>query len=285
MQDITPLRTKDKTEIAEYMARDNMEFVNRTAKEVCVKDTFYTRHGKRVLDIIISLIAFIVTLPINLVIGIVTAFDVGRPILFKQKRMGKDQKLFVIYKFRNMTNDTYPNGKLKPNEERVTKWGRFVRKTSLDELLNFVSVLNGSMSIIGPRPFPAYYADRMSERHKAIFAARPGLECPPYKGDGHLITWEERFESYVWYVEHCSLSVDLYLCFRVLQIALNKKSTNERAAASRGGFMGYNAQGVAIDTRCVEDKYVEEYCLKHGFKDLQDAIRAVKEQETAQIAV
>ena len=274
MQDITPLSRIDKTEIAGYMMRDNLEIVNRISEKPHVKETFYTRCGKRILDIIISLPAVVVTAPINLAIGIITFFDVGRPLIFRQKRLGNDLKTFTIYKFRNMTNETYSNGNLKPNEERVTQWGRFVRKTSLDELMNFISVLNGSMSIIGPRPLPTYYAERMSDRHKAIYTVRPGLECPPYKGDGHLITWEERFESYVWYAEHCSLSVDLYLCFRMVQIAFNKKSTRERAEASRGGFMGYDAQGHVIDTRCVEDKYVSEYCERHGYKDLQDAIRS-----------
>ena len=94
--------------------------------------------------------AIIITLPINLTIAVVTYFDVGSPIIFSQERMGKDERIFVLYKFRNMTNETDANGELLPAAQRVTKWGKFVRKTSLDELLNFVSILKGDMKYDWP---------------------------------------------------------------------------------------------------------------------------------------
>ncbi len=156
-QDISALSKSEKKEIAGYIMRDNQERVNAAAAPVQVKDTFYTRYGKRFLDIVISLICLIITAPINLVIAVVTYFDVGRPIIFRQQRTGKGEKPFTIYKFRNMTNDVDASGELLPPEQRVTKWGRFVRKTSLDELLNFVSILKVDMSVIGPRPLLDYY--------------------------------------------------------------------------------------------------------------------------------
>ena len=118
-----------------------------------MKNTFYTCFGKRLIDLFISGVALLVFFPINLFIGIVTMFDVGFPIFFKQKRIGKNGKPFTMIKFRNMTNKTDENGNLLRADLRVTKWGRFVRSTSLDELLNFINIFKGDMSIILPTPF------------------------------------------------------------------------------------------------------------------------------------
>lgn len=272
MQDITKLSLSEKAEIAEYIKRDTLAVVNTKIAKAKVKNSFYTRYGKRILDIIISLLALAITFPINLIIAIITFVDVGNPIIFKQQRIGKNEKKFTIYKFRNMTNAKDANGELLPPNQRVTKWGRFVRKTSLDELLNFVSVLNGSMSIIGPRPLLDYYAKRLNDRHKAIYAIRPGLECPTLYKVNHSLSWQERLDNYVWYVENCSFLLDVRLCLRIVTIALDKKETEKRAKAEHGGLMGYDQEGRIIYTKNVPDKYVDEFCRNHGYRDLQDAI-------------
>lgn len=274
MQDISELSLSEKSEIAEYIKRDTLAIVNSKVQKVKVKDSFYTRYGKRGLDFLVGLVGFIVSLPFNLIIASVTFFDVGRPIIFKQQRIGKDEKKFTIYKFRNMTNATDANGELLPPDQRVTKWGKFVRKTSLDELLNFVSVLNGSMSIIGPRPLLDYYVDRLNDRHKAIYAIRPGLECPTLHKVDHALSWQERLDNYVWYTENCSFLVDIRLCFRILEVAFDRKETARRSKAGHGGLMGYDFDGNIIYTKFVPDKYVEEFCQNHGYKDLQEAIEA-----------
>ncbi|MCD8150486.1 MAG: sugar transferase [Clostridiales bacterium] len=274
MQDITELALSAKLEIAGYIKEDTLETVNAQVQEANVKDTFYTRYGKRFLDIIIGLLGFLISLPINLIIAVVTFFDVGRPIIFKQQRVGKDEKLFTIYKFRNMTNDVDSNGELLPPSERVTKWGKFVRRTSLDELLNFVSIIKGDMSVIGPRPIMDYYAARLNKRHKAIYAVRPGLECPtPYKVD-HVLSWQERLDNYVWYTEHCSFLLDVKLMFRVVSMAFDRKSTAQRSNAGHGGLMGYDLEGNVIYTKAVPDQYVEAYLERHGYESLEDAIFA-----------
>lgn len=285
MQDITGLSKSDKSEIAEYIKRDNLQIVNERIQQVHVKKSFYTRYVKRLLDIIVSLIAIVVSLPINVVIALVTFFDVGTPIIFKQKRIGKGQKSFTIYKFRNMTNATDVNGELLPPSERVTKWGRFVRKTSLDELLNFVSVLKGDMSIIGPRPLLDSYVDRLNERHKMIYSVRPGLECPILRKTNCPISWQERLENYVWYVENCGFVVDVKLSFRIIQIAFDRKSTEQRAEAGHGGFLGYGLDGNVIYTKTVPDCFVEEFCLNHGFHDLEEAIESRKATSSEEDAV
>lgn len=274
MQDASVLSRSDLAEIAAYIKRDNLETVNKTVKAVKKKDTFYTRYGKRAIDIVLSGLALLITAPINLLIAIVTFFDVGRPIIFKQKRNGKDLKPFTIYKFRNMTNETDANGELLPPDQRVTKWGKFVRKTSLDELMNFVSIFNGSMSLIGPRPLLDYYAERLNDRHKGMYLVKPGLECPTLHRVDHALSWQERLDNYVWYVENCSFWVDVRLAFRVFQVALDRKSTALRSGANHGGVLGYNKDGSLIYTKQVPDQYIEEFCKNHGFACLEDAVKA-----------
>ena len=171
-----------------------------------------------------------------------------------------------------MTNETDENGELLPPAQRVTKWGKFVRRTSLDELLNFWSVFNGSMSIVGPRPLLDSYAERFNDRHKQRYALRPGLECPSLEKEGNVMSWQERLENDIWYVENCSLWTDIKLCFRIVQVALDRKATATRANADQGGFLGYDLEGNVIYTKSVPDHFVEEFCQKHGFTDLQEAV-------------
>lgn len=279
MQDISALSLTEKNEIASYIMRDNLAKVNKNVRVSPAKNTFYTKYGKRFLDIILSLFILIVTIPINLVIAIVTFFDVGRPILFKQTRLGKDMKRFTICKFRNMTNETDANGELLPPSERVTKWGKFVRKTSLDELLNFVCILNGSMSIIGPRPLHDYYAERLHDRHKMMYQVKPGLECPTPHLIDHDLSWGERFDNYAWYAENCSFTVDVKLFFRLFALVFDRKETKKRSKAEHGGFLGYDENGNAIYTKSVPDNYVEEFCQKNRFVNLEDAIHSRSENE------
>ena len=138
--DYDKLSKEKKLEIANLIKQDNLQKSNEKYPNLNVKNTFYTCFGKRLIDLFISGVALLVFFPINLFIGIVTMFDVGFPIFFKQKRIGKNGKPFTMIKFRNMTNKTDENGNLLRADLRVTKWGRFVRSTSLDELLNFVNI-------------------------------------------------------------------------------------------------------------------------------------------------
>ena len=168
----------DEEAIAAYLKKRNLDKVNQTSAPVHPRDGIYVRYIKRILDLLVSIPAFLVFLPFNFIFGICTFFDVGRPIFYKQTRVGKNGKNFTIVKFRNMNNNTDADGKLLPARERITKFGYFMRRYSLDELLNFWSVLKGDMSIIGPRPLPTFFYERMSDRHKMRNYVRPGLECP-----------------------------------------------------------------------------------------------------------
>lgn len=243
--------------VAGVIAEDTLEYVNMHSKPVIPKDTFYTRYGKRMLDFVLALLAFVVTFPINAVMAVITFFDVGRPVLFRQKRSGKDGKLFTIIKFRNMTNAVDKNGNLLPANQRVTKFGKFVRKTSLDELLNFWSILKGDMSIIGPRPLDPVYEMRYSNRHKARNTVRPGLECPiiiPFDGP---LTWGVQFENNVFYAENVSLKLDVQMMFGLVRLVFDKKSTAMRGSALTSSFMGYSRDGKTIDSHSVPQRYVD----------------------------
>ena len=253
-----------KAVIAQWVREDNIDHVNSISAPVHPRNTFYTRVVKRSIDIIFSLLAIAVTLPINLVIGAVTFFDVGKPIFFRQARAGMNGKLFNIVKFRNMRETVDENGVLLPPEKRVTKWGKFVRKTSLDELLNFYSVLRGDMSLIGPRPLPDTYLCRYSDRHKMRLSVRPGLECPPRHISGYDGTWQQRFENDIWYAEHVSLWTDLLMVFKLIQYTVNKRFAKKRGAAKSSSFIGYNEEGIAIDLNEAPLEYVVKVLEMNG---------------------
>ncbi len=243
------LISSEEERVADLLRETYLPHTNEISKPVVPKDTFYTRHGKRALDICISLPAFLILLPFNLLFGICTFFDVGRPIFFHQTRVGKDGQPFTITKFRNMNNAVDADGRLLPPSQRVTKFGKIMRKLSLDELLNFWSILKGDMSIIGPRPLPTVIFDRMSDRHKMRSAVRPGLECP------RVITldyedsckYQRTFENDIWYVEHVSFATDVKLIFLLVKMVFSFGKRSKQASGNGVSyFVGYDADGHAL---------------------------------------
>lgn len=249
---------KESWAIAEILAAERLPLVNAISPQVVPKESFYSKYTKRIIDIAISLIAIIVTIPINLLIGIVTIIDLGFPIFFVQERVGKDGKIFKLTKFRNMRNTTDKEGNLLPAAQRVTKIGKVLRKTSLDELLNFWSVLKGDMSLIGPRPLLPQYLDRYSKRHKARLLVRPGLECPPHIDIDHVWTWNDQFENDIWYVENISFTTDCKLVVKLIRFMFDKKNSNARGSVTRGTFIGYSLDGKAISDSDLPDEYVSK---------------------------
>ena len=239
------LSTSEENLLAEYLKENNLDRVNRCSPPVFQRRGIYSRYIKRILDIGISSVAMIVFLPVNLVLCVCTFFDVGKPILYFQTRVGKDGREFKIVKFRNMKELFDENGKLLPPSKRVTKFGKIVRKYSLDELLNFWSVFKGDMSIIGPRPLPSFFSDRMSERHKMRNCVRPGLECPRMKlGDPEQCQYQNQFENDVWYVENISFLTDVKMLFKLFQMTFSVKNRSN-AASGAGYFAGYDQNGIA----------------------------------------
>lgn len=184
-----------------------------------VKKTIYTKVIKRLLDIFLSGIALIILSPILLIISILELLFHGRPILFFQERPGLHGEIFKIYKFRSMTNETDEKGNLLPGKDRITKFGSFLRKTSMDELPELVCIFTGKMSIIGPRPLLVKYLPYYTKRHIARHEVRPGFACVPLK-PMKTWTWNDQFENDIWYIENCSFLVDLKEVFAVLREAM-----------------------------------------------------------------
>lgn len=259
--DRAKLTKVQRCEIANCLAEERLEYINAHCVPVNLsKHTFYVRYVKRMIDIVVSLVALIVTLPINLVIGVITFFDVGRPIFFQQIRTGKDGKPFKLVKFRNMRDTRDANGELLHASLRITKFGKFVRKTSLDELLNFWSILKGDMSLIGPRPLVAEYLPRYNIRHRSRLSVKPGLECPPRDKSQSSHTWQEQFENDIWYVENVSFLTDCKMLWNLFRFALNRKATVERASVfKKGSFMGYDMDGKAINLEEITQEYIDYY--------------------------
>ena len=254
--------------IADQLARDILPSINASLEVPVFRESIYNRYIKRVLDIVFVIPLLVITAPINLIIAICTLFDVGKPIFFRQERAGRNGLPFTIIKFRNMRNDKDTNGELLPPEQRVTRIGRFFRRTSLDELLTLFAVLAGKMSIIGPRPLPPEYVHRYSNSHLLRLAVRPGLECPPRGGFGEIRSWQEQFENDIWYVANVSFLTDIRMVFHFVRFLVHPSISHAREWASRGTFMGYNLDGDVISMTDVPQAYAKDVLrkldTKHG---------------------
>ena len=243
------LASNEESTAAEYLREHFLDQTNEMSASVHPRKTLYTKVGKRCLDILISLPAFIILLPFNFIFGVCTFFDVGHPILFKQTRMGLNEKPFTMVKFRNMNEKKDKDGNLLPPSQRVTKFGKFMRKLSLDELLNFWSVLKGDMSIIGPRPQPVFIHERMSERHKMRTAVRPGLECPRmiHVPEEEIFKYNRTFENDIWYVENVSFLLDVKMILALVKMVFSfGKRGNQAQGKGITYFIGYNEKGQAM---------------------------------------
>lgn len=242
-------------EASAVLAARNLAHANAVSGPVRPRKTLYLRFGKRVLDVVLSGVALLLTLPVNAVLAVLTYRDVGSPIFYVQERTGKDLKSFKMVKFRNMTEDRDEDGELLPPEDRITRLGLFVRSHSLDELLNFWSVFKGDMSLIGPRPLPVEFTPHMTERHKMRYAVRPGLECPrvgdeePEAGADYS---HVRFENDVRYVESVSFLTDVRLAFRLVGVVLGRGGSGD-STGTDSHFAGYDSDGRAMSLGRLKD--------------------------------
>lgn len=187
----------------------------------------YKKFFKRFFDIILSLIAIIILSPVYLIISILVLIFMGWPILFKQPRPGKNEKIFNMYKFRTMTNKKDKDGNLLPDEQRLPKFGRFLRSTSLDELPEFFCILFGKMSFIGPRPMlvrdMVFFNDETLKRQSVM----PGLTGWAQANGRNSINWDDRFKHDLYYVENLSLKMDLKVILLTIQTVLKREGIGE----------------------------------------------------------
>lgn len=181
----------------------------------------YKKGIKRLLDILISLIIIICFCWLYLILFILVRTKLGSPVLFKQPRPGKDEKIFNMYKFRTMTDEKDENGNLLPDEVRLTAFGKKLRSTSLDELPEFFNILKGDMSFIGPRPLLVKYLPYYNERERLRHSVRPGLTGYAQAHGRNAISWEKKFEYDVWYVEHLTFLTDIKVIIDTVKTVLS----------------------------------------------------------------
>ncbi len=204
-----------------------------------VKETFYSVVVKRCLDIVLSGLALIVLSPILLIVCILELVFHGSPIIYRTKRLGKDGKIFNMYKFRSMTNERGEDGLLLSEDKRLTKFGHFIRKTSIDELPGLVNILKGDMSIVGPRALLIEYLQYYNPRHAMRQAVRPGLTLERItKTDSKTWTWREQFENDIWYIEHISFITDVRMILAIVKAVF--RGSEYRASDTRTPFDGTN---------------------------------------------
>lgn len=204
-----------------------------------VNRNLYSLYLKRIIDIVGSFCGILCLSPVYLVVSIVVLIHHGRPIFYKTPRPGKNGKIFYLYKFRSMTNDVDSDGWLLPEEKRLTKFGRFIRRTSIDELPELFNILKGDMSIIGPRPLLVEYLKYYSPRHSCRHLVRPGLACVRIQPtDSKTWTWREQFENDIYYIENLSLWTDVQMLIAIIKIVFQHSENREQG--NRAPFIGSN---------------------------------------------
>ncbi|MGI6515166.1 MAG: sugar transferase [Syntrophomonadales bacterium] len=200
------------------------------------------------LDIIISVFGIVLLSPLFLVIFIVVVVCMGFPPIFKQKRPGYLGKPITLYKFRTMTNDRGPDGQFLPDQDRLTRLGRFLRSTSLDELPELFNVLKGDMSLVGPRPLLMQYLDRYTPEQARRHEMKPGITGWAQVNGRNAITWEEKFALDVWYVDNWSLWLDLKILAMTIVKVFKREGISAEGEATMPEFMGnlYNEQNQGV---------------------------------------
>ena len=199
----------------------------------------YQKYIKRFLDIVISLTALIVLSPVLLVVAILVRIKLGAPVIFHQKRPGYREEIFELNKFRTMTDERDEEGNLLPDAQRLTSFGNFLRKTSLDELPELWNILKGDMSLIGPRPLLVGYLPYYTEEEKLRHTVRPGLTGLAQVSGRNFIAWDARLQKDVEYVKNLSFWMDVKILFKTVSVVFKKED-------------------VAVDTEFVEGSLAEE---------------------------
>lgn len=193
---------------------------------------------KRFFDIVSSLLAIIILAVPMVILAVLIRVKLGGPVLFKQERPGKDGRIFTLIKFRTMTNACDENGELLPDEVRLTKFGVFLRSTSLDELPELFNILKGDMSVIGPRPLLVQYLPRYNEHQSRRHLVRPGLTGWAQVNGRNAISWEQKFDYDVEYVENVNLFLDIKIIFMTVVNVIKKDGISSETSATMEEFMG-----------------------------------------------
>ena len=196
---------------------------------------------KRIIDFCIEFVALSVLFLTLIIVSLWLRFaNRGAGILFFQERPGKEGKIFRVIKFKTMTDERDTNGNLLPDAQRMTKVGRFVRSTSIDELPQLINVLKGNMALIGPRPLLPQYLPLYSKEQARRHEVRPGITGWAQVNGRNAISWSKKFELDVWYVDHCSFLLDLKIIFMTIKKVFVREGINSDTSATMEAFNGYN---------------------------------------------
>jgi lipopolysaccharide/colanic/teichoic acid biosynthesis glycosyltransferase len=193
---------------------------------------------KRTIDIMLTLLAIVTLSPLFVIVAVWIRLTLGAPVLFRQRRPGLGGKPFVMYKFRTMKDACDVEGRPLPDEQRLTRFGRFLRSTSVDEMPELINVLRGEMSVVGPRPLLMQYLDRYTPEQFRRHEVRPGITGWAQVNGRNAISWEEKFRLDVWYVDHWSLWLDLRILLRTVWIGLRREGISAAGHATMPEFMG-----------------------------------------------
>lgn len=203
---------------------------------------FYEKYAKRPLDILCALAAIIVFCWLYLLVAILVRCKLGSPIIFKQKRPGKDGKIFKLYKFRTMTDEKDENGQLLPDNVRLTKFGKFLRSTSLDELPEAFNILKGDMSVIGPRPLLVEYLPLYNEKQSRRHEVRPGLSGYAQVHGRNAVSWNEKFDLDVEYVDNITFLGDVKIIVTTVLKAIKREGISSETSVTVEPFRGNNGE-------------------------------------------
>jgi lipopolysaccharide/colanic/teichoic acid biosynthesis glycosyltransferase len=198
----------------------------------------YVKVIKRALDILFAALFLAILSPLFLILAIVSRARLGSPIFFAQERPGKDEKIFRLYKFRTMTDAKGKDGEFLPDGERLTPYGKFLRRTSLDELPELVNILKGEMSFIGPRPLLVRYLPRYNAEQKRRHLVRPGLTGLAQVSGRNAISWPEKFACDVQYVDNVSFGMDAKIFFRTITMVIKREGISSEGEATMPEFLG-----------------------------------------------
>lgn len=202
------------------------------------KKRLYKIYIKRKLDIVFSFFALVLLSPMLLIVAILVKLKLGSPILFKQERPGIDGEIFIMYKFRTMTDEIDESGNLLPDYKRLTKFGKLLRSTSLDELPELINIIKGDMSIIGPRPLLVQYLPLYNTHQKRRHEVRPGLTGLAQAHGRNELSWEDKFTLDVEYVDNISFTNDLKILFLTLKKILKREGINQVGGVTMEDFKG-----------------------------------------------
>ena len=198
----------------------------------------YEAYVKRLLDLVLSAVALLLLSPVILVVAILVRCNLGAPVIFCQERPGKDEEIFKLYKFRSMTDACDAYGELLPDELRLTRFGRFLRSTSLDELPELWNIFKGDMSIVGPRPLLVKYLPLYNEEQRHRHDVTPGLTGWAQVHGRNLCSWEEKFDYDIWYVDHVSFMLDLQIIFLTVKAVLKREGISSEDSPTMEEFTG-----------------------------------------------